>query len=450
MKTAQDYAESCLKPPKSFFDWCYYQIPTFIWANKNKKIVASDKKHIHTIKKRLTKNSRLSFFHKEKFFQIILCSSKRIEKQTYSICSFIEDGKQRLTNNLVSIQVLQSDECIFVSASNNGGYYFGKLDFGIYHPSITFYENGYEDKLIKKSELKYLQLKYISSDKLDHVYKYRDVIEYVEKIHARGLISDLYGNRVDMRRMTMKKLKSNKSFLKNSDVSSNEFLLKYEITSRGIKYVPGIGNYMQVSDLNKLPKNIGLLKLQNYLLKQEKQFQYYKDYRDLLEELGIETTSKNVIWPKNLERSHDEAVNSLNAIKDIERARSIEEKLKNEAELSKKILENRSHFEMTIGNYIFVLPKTPYDLINEGRCLMHCVGGRGYIEGHFKGSTSIVFIREKNKLDTPFFTMEYKDKVIQVRGMKNCDPSKELKKVVDKWVELVKEKNKQAKLHSAA
>ncbi|MFS0934757.1 hypothetical protein ACFDAA_19600, partial [Enterococcus casseliflavus] len=103
MKTANDYAKNCLKPPKAFFEWCYYNMPTYKWANKQQTIIASERKHYFTEEKRLTKNSRLTFFDRRDHFQIILSTSKRIEIQTYEVRSLLEKGKQHFRVKLVNL-----------------------------------------------------------------------------------------------------------------------------------------------------------------------------------------------------------------------------------------------------------------------------------------------------------------------------------------------------------
>lgn len=40
-----DYVKNRLKAPKAFFEWCYQSMRTYIWENKSKTIVASNRKH---------------------------------------------------------------------------------------------------------------------------------------------------------------------------------------------------------------------------------------------------------------------------------------------------------------------------------------------------------------------------------------------------------------------
>ena len=46
----------------------------------------------------------------------------------------------------------------------------------------------------------------------------------------------------------------------------------------------------------------------------------------------------------------------------------------------------------------------------------------------------ILFLRQCEDLDKPFYTVEVRGKKIaQVRGMRNCDPTPEVEKFMDKW-----------------
>ncbi|EJZ8467032.1 hypothetical protein OIV85_002724, partial [Enterococcus faecalis] len=98
--TPEKYVENKLQPPKAFFEWCYVGFRTYKWKNKEREIVASDRKHSYVIEKRLTKNSRLTFYDKSQYFQIVLATSRRIEVQTYKICSLFTNGIQHYEKEL--------------------------------------------------------------------------------------------------------------------------------------------------------------------------------------------------------------------------------------------------------------------------------------------------------------------------------------------------------------
>ena len=66
------------------------------------------------------------------------------------------------------------------------------------------------------------------------------------------------------------------------------------------------------------------------------------------------------------------------------------------------------------------------ELRAEGRALHHCVGG--YVDRVAKKECIILFLRQCEDVDKPFFTVEVRGgKVVQVRGMRNCDATPEVK-----------------------
>ena len=68
---------------------------------------------------------------------------------------------------------------------------------------------------------------------------------------------------------------------------------------------------------------------------------------------------------------------------------------------------------------MIVLPQSVDDIVAEGKALAHCVGG--YAERHFKGQTTILFLRKTEEPDKPFYTMEINKtgKIQQCYGYRN-------------------------------
>lgn len=429
MMDANYYVEKRLVPPKRFWEWCFSLMPTYVWKNKVKTIVASKRKHTYCIEKRLTKASKLTFYDTKRHFQIILCNSKKIEIQTYAVYSEFVNGIQVFSKKLENMEILTNDQHVKVGGTlHENEYKFGLKQlngmFNYYLPDLFEEENV--RKKLKKSELRYLNLDDIAIDDLPRIYKYRERIEFCQKIRADRLAKHItWPSELDMRVVTMNFLKRNKAFFRNSNRTFSDYLLKQAIESKGIRFVPGIEKYMNYSSIREVPDFIGLLKLQNYLIKQRCAFSYYMDYIGILDSLKVSDKDK-IKFPSNLILSHDRAVDAFNAVKhDIERQ---------EFE-SRKRLEKS--MEMEIGTFKFLLPATAEELVQEGKTLHHCVGGSGYIQKHAEGKTTIVFIRKNFK--EPFYTMEYKDgKVAQVRGESNKDAFPELTDAVKKWEAAIK------------
>lgn len=429
-KTPNEYYKNRLTPPKAFFEWCYSQMPTYVWKNKQKTIIASDRKHDFIKEKRLTKNSRLTFFDKKETFEIILSTSKRIERQFYEVFSLFDNGVQYFEVRLLNLHVFTNNAYIKIHRENEENYTFGLapvVGMFNYYAQPSRYPNNWVERLERVSELKYINLEELSVDLLQWYYRYRDRIEMIQKIGAKGIEKEFNQGRLDFRIVTMNWLKRWKLYLRNSTHTFSDVRLKQKIEQLGGKFVEGIEPYLSEWDIEKLPKQMSVVRFQNYLIRQEKSFSYYKDYIGMLEELELEITNKRR-FPKNLVQAHDEAVETINALE----REIVREEFKQRA-------KELSAMEMTIKEFTFLLPKSADELMEEGKALKHCVGGSNYINGHAEGKTTIVFVRNKEKMSESFFTIEYREKrILQLQGTKNEAPiPDELRKAVDEWKERV-------------
>ncbi|MEB6088200.1 PcfJ domain-containing protein [Enterococcus casseliflavus] len=435
MKTPNDYAKNCLKPPKAFFEWCYYNMPTYKWANKQQTIIASERKHYFTEEKRLTKNSRLTFFDRRDHFQIILSTSKRIEIQTYEVRSLLEKGKQHFRVKLVNLEHFSNNTHIKVGAVSDTTYDFRLVQLGnmlsMYAQHPTLYPNDWNDRLFNVSELRYLTIDSIYGDEIAFIYKYRQRIEYAQRINAPALAKQILERKLDMRSITMNWLKRNKVFFRNSQRTYQAYQVKQALESLGTKYISGVEAFMGVDDISKIPEGVKPITFQNYLMKQKRTIGFYQDYLNMLNELGLPITPMTRL-PKDLKMAHDKAVATLNAMK-----REIVRK-----EFEKRAIEE-DFLEMTIKDVQFILPKEANDLIEEGKSLKHCVGGRSYINQHAEGETTIVFARKTTEPDKPYYTIEYCDsRLVQVHGFKNKRPDEQLREIVNQWLHIVNKRYK--------
>lgn len=430
MNTANDYAKNCLKPPKAFFEWCYYNMPTYTWKNKQQTIVGSERKHYFTYEKRLRKNSRLTFFDCKDYYRIILSTSKRIEIQTYEVLSLFEKGKQYFRVKLVNLEHFSNDRHIKVGAVSDTTYDFRLVPIGsmfaTYYQQAAMYENQWVDRLLTVSELRYLSLDDIYENQIAFIYKYRQRIEYAQRINALELAKQILEKKLDMRSITMKWLKRNKVFFRNSNRSYQAYQLKQALESIGTKYIAGAEAFMGADDVKKIPKEVKPITLQNYLIKQKKKIGYYRDYFNALRDLDIPLNSMNCL-PRDLEKAHDKAVETLNAM---------------EREVVRKEFEKRAveeaFLEMTINGVKFILPKEANELIEEGKKLEHCVGTNSYIDEHADGDTTIVFVRKASEPDKPYYTLEYQDsELVQISGSNNKSPDEHLLETVNHWLQIV-------------
>ena len=454
-RKAEWYIKHKLTPPKSFFDWCKSQIPSYIWSNKSKTIVSSQHKANYVERKRLTSRTNLDFFDCYKSFAIILVTRKRIEIQTYGYWSRVVNGIQSIENGLVNFEQFSNGNHVKVT-EQYGQYVYGLSEqFGFMSGPYThtkLYPNGWEERVQSVSELRYVECsKDLHFRDIHHLYKYKDEIEFLQKIGAWKLANEVMYPRytycysgcrksVDMRTINKKWLKENKAFFRNSDRDFMSYELERRIKQRDGKVVPGIEKYLDYRDIKCIPKGVGMVRFQNWVIRNEIDMSYYHDYLGLLKDLQIDPTgNENLIIPKDLSAAHDNAVQLLNQIKEEERLKE----LKVERERLKRRHKNLKKLEMTIGAFAFVVPTKAEDLIREGKALHHCVGGASYIEEHSQGKTTIVFVRTVDNKLTPLYTMEYKaGEIYQLRGKHNQDAPEEVYEVARKWLEIANELNK--------
>ncbi|MEG2938403.1 MAG: PcfJ domain-containing protein, partial [Vagococcus sp.] len=280
---------------------------------------------------------------------------------------------------------------------------------------------------------------YMSFGNLTHLYKFKFEIEYLQKIRATTIAREVTNNcQIDFRTITKKWLRVNKQLLKNNQDPFYVFELKRRVLERGGKVVPGIEEYMNYRDINSISKCVGIVSFQNWVIKNKVDMQFYRDYLGMLKDLNIKADDQNLVKPKDLKKAHDNVVKLMN---EMNVARG-------DADIGKR-LKSTMKLEKDIDDYVFLVPKSLNELIVEGKSLHHCVGSSTYVEGHRKGQTTIVFVREKEYPNTPFFTLEFKNgQINQLRGKHNKAASKEVKQATERWLEWTRKNRRTAKKRS--
>ncbi len=437
MRKEEKIITNRLKPPKAFFDWCLSQIPTHVWSNKIKTIRSSERTNCEVIKKRLTKRTKLTIDEKIHPFAIILVTSKRIEIQSYVYYVSYCEGQEHIEKHLTNFEQFAHDHHLKISKDWFGGWTSGLIpnysSIGGPYEHTVFYQNDWKERLQTISELKYVQLNDdIDRFSLDRIYRYRREIEFLQKINADTLAKEVMFRGADMRIITEQWLRKNKPFIKNSTISFIEYELQRKIAERNGKVVPGIEKYLDYICINRIPKNIGIVSFQNWVIKNKVNFKYYTDYLTVMKDLGVAVDTRNTICPKDLTKAHDDAVKLLN-----------EKNIELEERGYEKRLGQIKSLEFQVDHYCFVVPKKINDLVTEGKALHHCVGSSGYVKDHKSGKTTIIFVRKEDDPGKPFFTLEYRDnRIIQIRGSHNIDPPAGIKAACTRWLVKVNESKK--------
>ncbi|NQP32693.1 PcfJ family protein [Streptococcus suis] len=444
-----------LKPSKKFFDTCKSMFPIYIWRNKTKEIVSSQRKIEKTtdvIQKRLTKVTNLNFHSRTYYFKTVVVSKKRLEIQTYIITQIVKDGKEQFITKLLNLE-LYFEGNRYPVTKNGEVWVKGKTATNFAY-NLMYLPMNWQKRCKSNEDMKYLDLTItgeIDIDIIPHLYKYRNRIEYCQKIGAISLANQLIGSyntwtytyygyrsqhiKPDMRKVTMRWLKNHKSFFKNSDRVLETLELKLAIESRGFKYISGIEKYITKRDLELLPDTVKLVKFQNWVIKGSVRIDEYRDYLRMLNDIGVNLNDK-LLYPKNFQKAHDDAVKAYNEFKR-------EEKFKKEERKEKSYLarlDDLIKLDMEIDQFLFIVPKSLKEIIQEGYDQHHCVAS--YTQAVSKGETTIIFVRQKNEPDKPLYTMELrKGKIVQLRGAYNKDAPESANNAAKKYVEtLLKER----------
>lgn len=315
---------------------------------------------------------------------------------------------------------------------SNGVYEIRRDNIGYYRKRIGdyYYYNYVITKnvkmIIKDTKYKYSCLDVIARKHIDildylKIYEQHDEIELLVKNKNFKLIRDIIKKGYTHAEFNNKK---NLKYLQY-DLTLKEFknavyfrLNKYE----DIKAYGYLDAMNCIDEINEL--DLKTNKIVHYLYKQKQTIDYYKDYIETATTIGMNMKDTRVLYPKNLNKAHDDTMKQY-------------ETTKNEY-ISKSIMEYAKELEKFVfkkNNLIIRPAHSQEELIEESKALKHCV--RQYGEKMAKRSTSIFLIRKEKEKDTPYVTLELKNnRVIQCRGYKNNIKNpldKKVKQFVNDW-----------------
>jgi len=151
----------------------------------------------------------------------------------------------------------------------------------------------------------------------------------------------------------------------------------------------------------------------------------YNDYLRDCEFLGYDLKNDFFLFPKNLQKAHQDTISQVKHKKN----EIVTERL---GELFDSLNDK---FRWEDGEFVVFPPKSHEDLLTEGSKLKHCVAG-SYSERMAKGETIILFLRKKDEIKKPFFTIEVSPenyKIRQCRGQNNSNPVDEVKEAVERY-----------------
>ena len=287
-------------------------------------------------------------------------------------------------------------------------------------------------------------------------------IEYLTKLGFEELVEAKLSNRhtygaINWRGRTPWQVfrMSKKDFadLRNLQIKPSFFFLHVLQTAKKYAWSLPLSDIAEITefsgiyfdDLKKIAAYAPIMRIISYIKKQHKQ--YYKlgnggfaitDYRDYIADciaLNLDLQHERVLFPKNLPAAHRATTKQVRLKKDEITNRKIAERAQQ--------LYKQYYFE---SHGLFIRPAVSIDeLIAEGKALQHCVAN--YAGRYADGGTNILFIRQLENPDKPYFTVElHGGSLYQVRGLRNCAPGDDVNRFVTAFVDAKLDKRTRVKI----
>ncbi|MFR0595473.1 PcfJ domain-containing protein [Limosilactobacillus mucosae] len=411
----------------------------YVWENKHQKIVTTDRKSKSIITTRLTKRTDLSRRYLDTmFFTQVKSTKSRVELQEYKVVQYLENGQERFSFTLINLATFSEDGIVKL---HTAPWLDGKVEAGLVCPEMFFKAlssewvcKGDMCKVIANGPFKYLDFKNPKSlelHELEKLYKFRDKAEYLQKIGAYDAVADVIKNNVDLRRLSWSFLKKHKKQIKNTNSIS---LLSAAISKTNqypeIPFTPEFLRRVALCDSKIFDTlkyvhenlNIGYVKLQNYLMKNEIEPWKYVDYIEKLINMKVNMT-KSIVMPKDFKKFYDE----LNKQRQAEAERMLQQKF---ADVAKK----KSIFNTNFEGLVFIVPSTKKELVKEGFELNNCLSS--YAHRLAENKTTVLFVRKEDSPSQPLYALEIgnDNNIVQLRAKNNTDADPKDAKIVAEYV----------------
>ncbi|MCD7947523.1 MAG: PcfJ domain-containing protein [Oscillospiraceae bacterium] len=153
----------------------------------------------------------------------------------------------------------------------------------------------------------------------------------------------------------------------------------------------------------------------------------YRDYIQECEQLQLDLTDRQVLFPRDLRAAHARTMEQIN----FDKNKADQEKFATQ-------VSKLERWAWRHGGLLIRPPREQEELKAEGKQLHHCVGG--YVKRMADGETAIFFVRRASEPDTPYFTLELQGKrVVQCRTEHNKSYMEypEVKEFVEQWLAAV-------------
>jgi hypothetical protein len=186
----------------------------------------------------------------------------------------------------------------------------------------------------------------------------------------------------------------------------------------------------QFWSIERIAKYGDILKTVQYMQSQGEQVRNLGDWADYMmncKKLGYDIADKRVKYPRAFRKIHDRVADEV-------ASRENKFQCKAFAALYQKYSKI---YEYEDEKFIVILPKSPNDLIREGREMHHCVGT--YINRYTEEESIILLIRRRQAPDVPFITAEISpdNRPVQIQDKYDRRPPEEVLRFWEKYQDVV-------------
>ncbi len=158
----------------------------------------------------------------------------------------------------------------------------------------------------------------------------------------------------------------------------------------------------------------------------------YIDYLHMREQLGYDMDNTVYLYPKDLGAAHAKMVSESNKKRAEEQITNANERYRM---IGKKYRSLRRRFYFEDDRYLIRPARNAGEIVMEGRILHHCVGSDRYLEGHNKGESIILFLRDKKEPDMPYITVEIDNEQSRIRQWYGAHDGKPDEDRMQKWLD---------------
>lgn len=251
-------------------------------------------------------------------------------------------------------------------------------------------------------------------------------VEYISKHGSIALLGIYFRTELDFSKQQFKFIVEN-----NLTYNQAEMYLKYNL--KNLEVLNKIDECsIDYEDYQFIKKFITIKKFIEYKNLNKRTANLYIDYLRMLN-INDLPINKKTLMPKQIKKKHDELIEIINMIK-------LENKEKYLKSLDEKFIKPSKKFEKIETNNLKIVRLVDYNSFDlESKELNHCLRD-SYFENAANGKTTILAVRQKDKIDKPYYTIEFKNGTVkQFYGKHNqsINKAKKYKKELIKIKELL-------------